>query len=143
MIVIFSNSLDVTADYVCSRLEQVQLNYIRLDTDNLIGRIELLYKLNNFSLIVDHQTLEPQSISSVWYRRPQRLSFPEKKPFEKGEQAHTTSEWRGAIEGFLAHIPTKLWINHPKNNSSASSKLEQLTGGRNQLQDRLYKPHSS
>ncbi|MCM0591675.1 MAG: MvdC/MvdD family ATP grasp protein [Gloeotrichia echinulata DVL01] len=127
MIVIISNSLDVTADYVCSRLEQVKLDYVRLDTDNLIGKTELLYKFNTFSLIIDHLTLKPENVSSVWYRRPQPLNVLQDKPFEKGEQAHTISEWKAAIEGFLAHIPTKLWINHPKNNTSASCKLEQLT----------------
>ena len=127
MIVVFSNSLDVTADYVCSRLEQSQLDYVRLDTDHLIGKTELLYKFHNFSLVVDDRTLKPENISSVWYRRPQSLKLPGDKPVEKGEQAHTISEWSAAIEGFLANIPTKLWINHPRNNSSASSKLEQLS----------------
>lgn len=127
MIIVLSNSLDVTADYVCSRLEQSQLDYVRLDTDRLIGKTELLYKLGNFSLVVDHRTLKPENVSSVWYRRPQSLKLPGNKPIERGEQAHTISEWSAAIEGFLAHIPTKLWINHPRNNNSALSKLEQLS----------------
>jgi glutathione synthase/RimK-type ligase-like ATP-grasp enzyme len=127
MIVVLSNSLDVTADYVCSRLEQGQLDYVRLDTDHLIGKIELLYKAHDFSLVVEHRRLKPENIRAVWYRRPQSLRLPGDKPFEKAEQAHTVSEWSAAIEGFLAHIPTKLWINHPRNNASASSKLEQLS----------------
>jgi glutathione synthase/RimK-type ligase-like ATP-grasp enzyme len=130
MIVIISNSLDVTADYVCSRLEQGQFDYVRLDTDYLTGKTELLYKFDNLSLVVDQRTLVPENINSIWYRRPQPLKPPAEKTFEKGEQAHALSEWSAAIEGFLAHIPTKLWINHPRNNASAASKLEQLSRAR-------------
>jgi glutathione synthase/RimK-type ligase-like ATP-grasp enzyme len=127
MIVVLSNSLDVTADYVCSRLEHGQFDYVRLDTDYLTGKTELLYKFDNLSLVVDHRTLVPENINSIWYRRPQPLKPPVEKTFEKGEQSHALSEWSAAIEGFLAHIPTKLWINHPRNNASAASKLEQLS----------------
>lgn len=127
MIVILSNSLDVTADYVCSRLEQSQLTYVRLNTDHLIKNTKLLYKLNNFSLVVDRRTLKLETISCVWCRRPKPLSLQGNRTSEKGEQAHTISEWSAAIEGFLAHISTELWINHPRNNASATSKLEQLS----------------
>lgn len=127
MIIVLSNSLDVTSDYVCSRLEHEGFDYIRLNTDYLIEKTALLYKFNYFSLSIDNQTLIPDNVNSVWYRRPQPLKLPEGRRFEKGEQAHTLSEWSAAIEGFLSHIPTHYWINHPRNNASASSKLEQLS----------------
>ncbi|MEM8610774.1 MAG: MvdC/MvdD family ATP grasp protein [Cyanobacteria bacterium P01_H01_bin.105] len=122
-----SNSLDVTADYVCNRLHRNQLQYSRLNTDQLIEKVKLRYKSNVFSCIVNHQALELGNITCVWYRRPQSLKLPSNLPFEEGEQAHTLSEWNAAIEGFLAHIPIKLWINHPSNNALAISKLEQLS----------------
>ncbi len=127
MIIIFSNSLDVTADYVCSRLEQSQLQYVRLNTDQLTEKAELLYKCNVFSLDLDRQILKLDDINCVWCRRPQSLRPQRKLSLEKGEQAHTISEWNAAIEGFLAHIPVDSWINHPGNNALAMSKLEQLS----------------
>ncbi|MBW4559192.1 MAG: hypothetical protein KME59_25395 [Trichormus sp. ATA11-4-KO1] len=127
MIVVLSNSLDVTVDYVCSKLEQNRCDYVRLNTDELIGKAELLFRPNKLSLSLGHRKLVPEEITSVWYRRPQPLKLPASEYFEKGEQAHTRSEWSAAIEGFLSHIPAELWINHPKNNALASSKLEQLS----------------
>ncbi|MBD2207452.1 hypothetical protein H6G33_34465 [Calothrix sp. FACHB-1219] len=127
MIVILSNSLDVTVDYVCSKLEQNRCDYVRLNTDELIEKAELLFRPNKLSLSLGHLKLVPEEITSVWYRRPQPLKLPASEYFEKGEQAHTRSEWSAAIEGFLSHIPAELWINHPKNNALASSKLEQLS----------------
>jgi hypothetical protein len=127
MIIVFSNSLDVTADYVCSRLDQSQLQYVRLDTDHLVEKAELLYKCNIFSLSIDHQVLKLDDINCVWCRRPQSLKPQCNLSFEKSEQVHTISEWNASIEGFLAHIPVDLWINHPSNNALAVSKLEQLS----------------
>jgi hypothetical protein len=75
MIIIFSNSLDVTADYVCARLKSGCIAYVRLNTDELTQEIELLYKNHNFSLCIDRQTLNPSQVSSVWYRRPQSLKL--------------------------------------------------------------------
>ncbi len=127
MIGILSNSFDVTADYVCSRLEQNQLDYIRLNTDQLVKNTQLLYKLNSFSLVINNRILRLDDIRSMWCRRPQSLGFKENTTFEKGDKTHSISEWSAAIEGFLAHIPIKLWINHPSNNALAMSKLEQLS----------------
>ena len=127
MIIIFSNSLDITADYVCSRLEQSQLQYVRLNTDQLTEKAELLYKCNVFSLDIDRQILKLDDINCVWCRRPQSLRPQRGLSLEKGEQTHVVSEWNAAIEGFLAHIPVDFWINHPSNNALATSKLEQLS----------------
>jgi hypothetical protein len=127
MIIVFSNSLDVTADYVCSRLERSQLQYVRFNTDQLAEKAELLYKYNVFSLTIDHQILKLDDINCVWCRRPKSLQPQRDLSSEKGEQVHTMSEWSASIEGFLAHIPVDLWINHPSNNALAMSKLEQLS----------------
>lgn len=130
MIVILSNSLDVTADYVCDRLTQDELRYIRLNTDQLISKIKLLYKSNIFSCIVNNQSLKLDDITCVWYRRPQSLKLAPTSSFEEGDEKHIISEWNAAIEGFFAHVPVDLWINHPSNNAFAISKLEQLSRAR-------------
>jgi glutathione synthase/RimK-type ligase-like ATP-grasp enzyme len=130
MIIVVSNSQDATADYLCSRLKHENLEHIRFDTDTVIGQVELLYKANQFSLFINGITLSPNKVNSVWYRRPERLEL-NNDSFEEGERLHTISEWSACLEGFLAHIPTELWINHPRQNASASSKLEQLSRARN------------
>ena len=126
MIIIFSNSLDVTTDYVCARLKSDCVAYVRLNTDELTQEIELLYKNHDFSLCIDRQILNPSQVSSVWYRRPQSLKLKSEQVIDNGNEAHTVSEWNASIEGFLSHISSNLWINHPSNNALALSKLEQL-----------------
>ncbi|MEM9907352.1 MAG: MvdC/MvdD family ATP grasp protein [Cyanobacteria bacterium P01_D01_bin.44] len=130
MILIFSSSCDATADYMVSKLKQDEIRYFRLDTDHLIDNATLLYKNGDFLLDICDQTLRPQEIEAVWYRRPRTLTSERGKFFEKGVRDHTISEWSAAIEGFLAHVPVEFWINHPSNNALAMLKLEQLSRAR-------------
>lgn len=126
MIIVLSNSQDATADYLCSRLHSEKFNYIRLDTDNLIETVKLSYVSNEISLIVNGQKFKPKEIRSVWYRRPEPLKSNNNKDVDEGEKKHTLNEWSAMLDGYLSHIDTKLWINHPMNNALASSKLYQL-----------------
>jgi glutathione synthase/RimK-type ligase-like ATP-grasp enzyme len=61
----------------------------------------------------------------VWYRRPERLK--DDRFDDSAEGLYTLAEWTEAIEGFFAHIPERLWVNHPARNAAASHKIEQLT----------------
>jgi glutathione synthase/RimK-type ligase-like ATP-grasp enzyme len=127
MIVVFTNSMDVTADYVCSKLKESDLHFIRIDTDYLIEKVEILYRNHELSISIDSTIFRPQDVRSLWYRRPQSLKLVGDTVVEKGERAHAIEEWSSAFESFLTHIPNNLWINHPINNASASSKIEQLS----------------
>jgi transcriptional regulator with XRE-family HTH domain len=63
-------------------------------------------------------------IEAIWYRRPMPL-----KPREEGdryEQAFVVAEWTAALEGYLAQVTSRRWINHPAAIMEAGSKLEQL-----------------
>jgi glutathione synthase/RimK-type ligase-like ATP-grasp enzyme len=125
MIVVISNSLDVTADYFCKKLEQSRIEYARIDSDIFIGHAQLSYKANQFTLRLDSYELRPELIQSIWYRRPKALKFSQGL-WEAGEETHSVHEWTAALEGFLAHVPEHRWINHPRNNAAALLKIDQL-----------------
>ena len=127
MIIVLSNSLDVTADYVCSKLNCKKLDHIRLNTDNLIEETKFYYDLNEISLVFKNRQIKLEEISSIWYRRPETLKFSNKRNIDKGDETHTINEWSAMLDGYLFHIPARLWINHPMNNALASSKIEQLS----------------
>lgn len=127
MIIVLSNSQDATANYLCSKLHSEKLNYIRLDTDNLIETVKLSYVANEVALIVNDRNFKAKEISSIWYRRPEPLKSTNNQDVDEGEKKHTLNEWSAMLDGYLSHIPTKLWINHPMNNALASSKIHQLS----------------
>lgn len=125
MLVILTNSTDATADYVVARLVSNGFPFVRLDTDSLLGRVEFSYRPGKPSLRVGSDSLDPSHVSTVWYRRPERL-ISEAIP-NSPEGKCILDEWSEALEGFFAHIPAHRWINLPASNALASRKLEQLT----------------
>lgn len=125
MLLILTNSQDVTADYLASVLESSHVPYLRLDTDSLVPRASVTYRLPEVEIELAGRSVKPSDIDHVWYRRPEPLRSPS---FDSSpESKYALDEWAEALEGFLSHIPRPKWMNHPAANSSASHKLEQLT----------------
>lgn len=122
---VFTNSGDQTADYLCQRLDEASIAFIRLDTDTSLLNVEITYTTDSFSLLWRGQEIFPDLVDFIVFRRP--------RPVDVGDDAdqdfrsHSNHEWAESLEGFLAHIPKEKWINHPANNFNASHKLEQLS----------------
>jgi glutathione synthase/RimK-type ligase-like ATP-grasp enzyme len=125
MLFILTNSQDATASFLISVLEKSRIPFLRLDTDRLLPRIRLSYRLAEPAIRVDGRWYEAGDVSNIWYRRPEKLKD---ERFDSSPESNCTrSEWTEFIECFFAHVPEHRWINHPSRNASASRKLEQLT----------------
>ena len=124
MLLILSNSEDVTADYLASVLARNRVAFLRLDTDTVLRQVAFAYEGGGPRLRVDGTWYGPGAFSNVWYRRPERLKHPEADDSPEGR--FVLEEWAEAIEGFLALIDQARWMNHPSQNVRASHKLEQL-----------------
>lgn len=125
MLLILSNSEDVTADYLASALQRHGVRFHRFDTDTMLG--DLTFKYDGYVpvLRVARESYSPDAFSNVWYRRPERLKH--SRLGESPEANIILDEWSEALEGFLAHIEPAKWMNHPSRNVAASHKVEQLT----------------
>lgn len=125
MLLVVTNSEDATADYFCRRLRRAQLPYVRLDSDADVGRLRVTYDARGARLRIRGRWYAPNDFSNVWLRRPHPIAPTAGR--DAAERQHVAAEWGEALEGFLAHIPIRQWINHPTANVLASHKLEQLT----------------
>lgn len=125
MILILTNSDDATADFLCERLLRESITHFRFDTDTDLTQVTVGYNSTGPFLQVSQHRLSPSDIRHVWYRRPKPIMPTIDAP--DAERWQVAYEWSEAIEGFLAHIPLKRWINHPSRNACASHKLEQLS----------------
>lgn len=122
--IILTNSLDVTADYLCGILQRYQLRYQRLDTDNCIERLSISHVGSTTTIFIDELRLEPEDISNIWYRRPERLKHEIYSNSHEGK--FILDEWSESLESFFIQIPLEKWMNHPSMNVAASHKLDQL-----------------
>ncbi len=125
MLLILTNSLDATADYLVEHLRASSIDFARLDTDTFISNGDLAYRVGIPELTIDGRALKPNDIRHVWYRRPERLLS--EGSVDSPESIYTMDEWSEALNGFLAHVPAKKWMNHPSSNVQAGHKLHQLT----------------
>lgn len=125
MLLVLTNSLDATADYLLSKMSAAAVPFIRLDTDTLLRRVAFSYVVGRPLIQIANQKYMPDEFSAVWYRRPEHL-LSETIP-DSPEGKCVRDEWSEALEGFFAHIPRNRWMNYPAANALASRKLEQLT----------------
>lgn len=122
---ILTNSKDVTSDYLCARLEEAGVDFVRYNTDVDCNRTLFLYKKSAPFIKWGDNSLNPDQISALILRRPKPIEIDAE--LDKTSREHTSAEWSEAIEGFLSHIDETIWVNHPARNSMASHKVEQLT----------------
>jgi len=123
-VLVLTNSLDVTSDYLCSRFKQEGICFSRFDTDKDCQTATFLYQSGDLNLKCATDTLKPEQITTVVLRRPKPVEI--HKTGDIYSERHIAGEWSEVIEGFLAHIEEKRWINHPARNSGASHKIEQI-----------------
>lgn len=125
MVLVLTNSLDATANFLVPILVTGGIDVVRFDTDNLVPRLKGSYRSGDASLRWNSRQISPDNVEHVWYRRPDRLTSQLFGDSPEGNYARL--EWTEFIECFLAHIPQSKWMNHPAHNVGASRKLQQLT----------------
>jgi hypothetical protein len=125
MLIVISNTTDQTADYLCGRLLSDGVPFRRLDSDIDLGEVQIRYSGGPPVLLYRSEAWSACDFSHVWFRRPEPLKI--NLVMEAAEHSQALSEWSEALEGFLAHIPTSAWMNHPALNACASHKMEQLS----------------
>jgi hypothetical protein len=131
MILVVTNSEDVTADYLCSEHLSTD-EFVRLDTDTAVAKCSIAFQPGTqCSLNFERNIVEASDIHSVWYRRPGAVDIATiPVPLDEAEARFVAREWAEAIESYLGAIPEPLWVNHPRRNLAASSKMLQLDAAR-------------
>src|SRR6266436_1832486 len=125
MLLVLTSSGDATASYLVPILQRQGTKVARIDTDAFVVNSSVSYRPGVAAIKLNGTWLDAESVTNVWYRRPERLKD---SRFEgSAEGRYTLAEWTESIEGFFAHIPEPLWVNHPARNAAASHKIEQLT----------------
>jgi Prokaryotic glutathione synthetase, ATP-grasp domain len=125
MLLILTHSADSTADYLCNRLSKADVHFLRIDSENVVGKLAISCANGIPRINTGGQVYKPDDFTNVWLRRPHVLSTPFQG--DPAEKRNLIVEWSESLEGFLAHIPLERWVNHPIWNVRASHKIEQLT----------------
>src|SRR5215471_2284398 len=111
MLFILTNSQDATASFLVPRLEKSGCHFIRLDTDDLLSKINVSYRPGAAALKFGGAWHSADEVSHVWYRRPEQLK--DSRFNGTAESSYARAEWAEFLEGFFAHVPKAKWMNHP------------------------------
>ena len=99
MLLILTNSLDATADYLVSALQRHGIAYLRFDTDVSLRKTEMSFAKGGPRLCFGGIWYRPEDFATVWYRRPERLKAEWQDHVPEGK--FTLDQWSEALEGFL------------------------------------------
>jgi glutathione synthase/RimK-type ligase-like ATP-grasp enzyme len=128
MILIISSPEDPHAQAVMAELDRMGRPHRMLNLAEFPGKLSLTARLDgcrsDFSLtFADGARIPMDSVTAVWWRRPQAFGFPEIK--DPAHRHFAQSEAATAFQG-MYQASSALWINHVVRDAAAAHKPWQL-----------------
>jgi glutathione synthase/RimK-type ligase-like ATP-grasp enzyme len=128
-VLLITNKADVTTDFVVKRLTEQNINFYRLNTEDLLNKNSLSFNFstNEFILFDNELNLEIDllKIKSVYYRRPLTPAFPLEN-LTNGEQKFVLNEITYCLEGLYKILKNAFWISSVFSIREAECKIFQL-----------------
>jgi ATP-grasp ribosomal peptide maturase len=132
-ILVLTQEIDPTSDFVIRELARRDANVIRFDIGDFPSGTSLLAEID--SSLVDwagrldrpRRSIGWGQIKSVWWRRPTYFRFPEH--LSREERRFARDEAAAAIGGLL-RLQDAFWMNHPERTAGADFKPVQLKAAR-------------
>ena len=118
MILIITHKTDYTADFVINKLNQQNINYKRLNCEDILNNDFAIKISANFS----YSILGENSYQSVWFRRTR---LPEINNLKKEEQLYILNETESLFKNIFASVSSN-WLSLPSAIYEAENKLLQL-----------------
>ncbi|MFB4169923.1 hypothetical protein [Virgibacillus sp. JSM 102003] len=126
-VLIISNSLDFTTDYVCVELEARKIPYLRLNRDEF-DKYNIRLEVKDTSLFVNIKDrdywITERDLISIYYRAPIYLRDIYQTNIETEEQLYRT-QWTSFIRN-LSIFEDVRWLNNPTSTFKAENKILQL-----------------
>jgi glutathione synthase/RimK-type ligase-like ATP-grasp enzyme len=129
-VLILTQPIDFTADYVIKRMHDRGVNVVRFDTGWFPRDATLVTRYSNSSADIpitlkleSGRSVELDKVTSIWSRRPTRFTMHDDLDSDasKFARAETTHAMAGVFR-----IPGCQWVNHPDKDLVASYKPYQL-----------------
>jgi hypothetical protein len=126
-VLILSGLYDFSADLVCMRLRELNVEFIRLNRESLSAHAVTLDPIKRVLSIEGPagNALVGPGLRSIWFRQPVFLRNTPPQPLSVEEQL-ARSQW-SAFQRSLSVFDTTSWMNHPQATYLAESKPYQLS----------------
>lgn len=129
MLLIITNKTDLASDYLILRLEELEIPFFRLNTEDYLSKFQINIHLSNTGIKAEiayfnGQNINVDDIEGVYFRQPVR---PKLNSYVK--ETHLAFAERESLEmlrSLWRIIDENLWLNHPKYLLLANNKVNQL-----------------
>ncbi len=128
MILLATNKRDLTTDFVVLELGRRNLEFVRLNTEDLPG-FEVTIPSGDpatLSLTMDKTIIELGRVTGAYYRRPGIPEAPDKK---ESTAAYVSAEWSAVLRTLWNALQGR-WLNSPFDILRAEDKPRQLLAAR-------------
>lgn len=126
-VLVISNKLDFTSDYVCLELQKRNVNYLRINRDEF-HNYEIIFDLEKLTIKINISgkefILSDKTLKAIYYRAPIYLRDIYQPNIEIDEQLFRT-QWTAFIRNLAIYENVK-WLNNPIATFKAENKLLQL-----------------
>lgn len=126
-ILVISNKLDFTTDYVCIELHRRGVQFLRLNRDefnNYRITLDVLKGIMKIEFSGQYYLIEETTLKSIYYRAPIYLRDIYRPGISVQEQLFRT-QWTAFIRN-LAMYEDAIWVNNPVSTFKAENKALQL-----------------
>ena len=126
-VLIISNSMDFTTDFICIELEKRNVNYIRINRD-MFNKYKISIDMQNMKMEIEINNKKyiilNENLISIYFRAPVFLRENSHNTLSLEEQLYR-SQWMSFIRN-LSIFENCRWVNNPNATFKAENKLLQL-----------------
>lgn len=129
-VLILTNKDDITVDFVVRELKEREINYYRLNTEDIPSRISINFDINKneYKLLDKMKNIEINLLDfdSVYFRRPSISDLNHIEGVNKSEILYLKSELTFVLEGIYKVLRNKYWLNNVYDIRESENKIYQL-----------------
>jgi len=125
-VLIISNKLDFSTDYITYELKKLDVPYLRINRDNFMQySIKLLPKTTRLYFEIDNKKfyVSKKFLKSIYFRAPTFIRI--LKPYITPEEQLYLFQWNSFLRNLII-FGDLLWVNNPVQTYKAENKLYQL-----------------
>ncbi len=126
-VLILSNTLDLSTDFVCLELNRRGVRYARINRNLLpesVVQLDLVKGTLSFEIGGSSFLIRQNTLKSVYYRAPIYLRDTVRVELSPEEQL-SRSQWMAFVRN-LSIFEDAIWVNHPVSTFRAENKILQL-----------------
>lgn len=129
MLLVVTNKSDLACDYLILRLNERNIPFRRLNTEDYAALWQLSMSVGNGSAkflisFSDGVTISQSDVKAVYFRQPVAPDAPQNT--SHSDREFVRREQKEALRSLWRLIDPAKWLNHPKHLWIASNKVEQL-----------------